>query len=967
MLLSPSAQDLAETLREEESLARSRGLRSLRFKLGVSSISVDRPNAENEPIVVLCERRGKRFVTGPASPDNGSSRTIFADSLNLDILFFRRADYQMADLQDTSLRTQHEPLGGFDPALVRFSIRKGSVDGPLLDCAALNLSSFVVGARGAIEDQLELPVGFTLRMCVSTTLVLPEPEDQTPDQSNLQEARLVASTLFQDTSRGEVFCRNGAWSGVHDYEDTGAYRSDMPDSNAESSEAGSDDESDPWSIDDSLVISAGDDTQLVDETTNVPTSSAVDQPPVAPTMLDNDSEEQVEKCKADVEHSCTENSCDSHPLTDTVKTGNTNTDEGEPTVVSESLEELDPVPEGDSTGEPVVFPKSLDGVDPSRDSGSQEACLSNIPKETRETEEVVELHRARSREHAEDGMTDSNIEPETFSARLFEEDHPFTSLGQRKDGAAMYNTITDEGLWQEVPLCTSVPSPFPIEIWSIAGPEEIDPEEEEEMVDIGDGVLAPKRNITLLQATAKCSSTKAGPLATIGDMSPLQKCRISPRKRRRPLVHDLGKPLNLHKCTVLEASRRMEHDVIYIDEPNLSDSEEFDDEDDEEDDDDDDYENESDNEAGEDANEGFGRVDTELNLLRDEQKGFGPSLGPERKPEKCSSSSSVGDMHCEMSEEEPSSELSDACVHEQSPASTKNGALQREKSEPPSDAPTYTPDGSRREGNVTGSETQVDSDKSDVGNVVAGVFGADQSMQDLNEAESNGIREAASQVATLMNRLNELEIENTLLSKRLRAANLHVEILQQSRSYETGRLANGPDDVKLSETLSRVHQLEVENSHLLESEQELTDLAKAATTARLAAETELSKLRKEVLQGQQFRQENQRLLGVILELKGELDREPGSPDIVKQLTEAKSELAIVQAEVDSLRHDLGLAQQQLSEQSIKKRGKGSGGIFGGLSMRHGARKEELRRGEADAKSEGDEGTSAESSPRAVLP
>jgi hypothetical protein len=200
-----------------------------------------------------------------------------------------------------------------------------------------------------------------------------------------------------------------------------------------------------------------------------------------------------------------------------------------------------------------------------------------------------------------------------------------------------------------------------------------------------------------------------------------------------------------------------------------------------------------------------------------------------------------------------------------------------------------------------------------------------------NIDESARIRESASQLAALMNLLNDSELQNCELKHLLNNAESGIAELQarlldkrveQVGDEETVRCPRTSEELPAlyaSEREWLVH-LKDQNQNLIERVSMLSKQLCTATEAKEASEAELWKLQREVITDMSVRLENDRLLKVILDLKNELDREPGSPDIVNQLKEAKNEVASQRAELETLRYEMAKVKSSEGEKRVKHGG-----------------------------------------------
>lgn len=160
-----------------------------------------------------------------------------------------------------------------------------------------------------------------------------------------------------------------------------------------------------------------------------------------------------------------------------------------------------------------------------------------------------------------------------------------------------YSTQYSRGTWKETPRLLELDGPQKLILWSIEGPS--DDTDEQEGAEEGDGPRLKRKHKSM---TVSCS--KPGPPAKVGKLSPMQKCILAPKVPVQPMTIPLGAPISLLRSSVLAASKFLVHEIKYVDEPLLSDSEEEEgeNEEDEEEDEDED-EDEGDDKGGEEEEE----------------------------------------------------------------------------------------------------------------------------------------------------------------------------------------------------------------------------------------------------------------------------------------------------------------------------------------------------------------------------
>lgn len=134
-------------------------------------------------------------------------------------------------------------------------------------------------------------------------------------------------------------------------------------------------------------------------------------------------------------------------------------------------------------------------------------------------------------------------------------------LSHRQPGGE-YSTVYSGGTWIEDASIVEVETPRKLIFWRIHGPDEYESDDED-----SDSEGLPKKHNAMT-----VSSTKPGRPAQTGKLSALQKSVMMLEKPAPPNVIELGGPISLVKSTVLAATKFLVHDVQYIDEPPLSDS-----------------------------------------------------------------------------------------------------------------------------------------------------------------------------------------------------------------------------------------------------------------------------------------------------------------------------------------------------------------------------------------------------------
>jgi hypothetical protein len=398
-------------------------------------------------------------------------------------------------------------------------------------------------------------------------------------------------------------------------------------------------------------------------------------------------------------------------------------------------------------------------------------------------------------------------------------------------------------------------------------------------MEIGDGVFVPKRNILKLQAAAEYSSTKSGPPALPGTISPLRLTHIIPLEKRAPLAIELGKPWKPSMYTALNASRWMRDFSIKIDEPVLSDSDDSSEEDD-------------------------SKVESFEAEVEDPQirENHGVVLDCKKMVDPTSKLSSDTEVQ------------SASQIHQ----STAGAGRFVDK-----------------DGGTSQNLFRHGENLSDIRSVNPCVTCAQREGQNVSTEridETARIRESASQLAALMNLLNDSELHNCELKHLLSSAENRIAELQARLHVNSAdHVEDGDGESIRTHNPIATHELEAserewlvhlkdQNQSLIERDSRLSQQLRTATEAKEASEAELLKLQREVITDISIRLENERLLKVILDLKNELDHEPGSPDVVNQLKEAKYEVASLRAELETLRNEMAKAKSREGEGRVKHGG-----------------------------------------------
>lgn len=929
MLKSFEANGDGNKLFEEESiLARARNLTPLRFRLELVVTYLEQPFEYDAAVVFTCERRGAIFATNPAEAQPGEKRRLFNESIVLDLLLFRKSGFDDEWLIGSEVIANGEPISGFDPVMTRLTLRESLLDGIVIDCVAVDLSNFILGAHGVVEDILELQLGSHVGLRVITDLCGPSPEELPSPSDDLKydssNGPLGDSSSFQDGCLGDDSANRlprdpddakpGSQnnSNVFPEEAGGSEKITLPIPEKYHSENSEDRSS--VKCKDSVAQEQAD----VSEGVTLPTSerekfkgklSCGSEPGPCPeeeafqacassswlTTSVNDATSEVhiravpQECdkssetniptdtseanvsRPNEQHSVSKSSTgqllkrqSSHCLgiekhQDNIQNENQSPEKGDgppaqasarfisllaqEVTISQKAEEEEVARRAQEAAD---LRKRREAVRRKEREMAAEAS-SKIEAEARKARQEAYLNRSRSQNQltscadtdSTSGMSDDS-ERDQFSetgseldndilrgkgSRVQLEDHPFTEMITTEKLPQPYLCFVDEGHWEEHPVVSHVRCPFSLNIWSIQGPQEIDPDDEDDLMDIGDGMLGPKRNIQKLQSAATCSNVKHGKPALPGNMSPLQRSNIRPSRTREAIVIALGRPSRPSQLTVLSASKELEQDVIHIDEPDLTDSE-------------------------------F------------EESEDGDNSDVRRSPNSFSVPHPNGDEQA-------------------------------------------------KDGGTSAA-------------VLEGMGPDDDSRKEME------IRQTASQVAELMNRINELDAEivsvkQVLKKTRTLAADLRSErdylktLLDEKEIQGTADAGFEQGNTAKEDELCQLERDRVEYEKNLGS---MLAKLEEAKQANQDSTKELRSIQEDMARANSLRNENDRLLAVILSLNNELDRDHGSPDVLDMLQDTRAALAKEQEESQKLRDELGeLKASKKASSSPKKKKKNT--LFAG--------------------------------------
>lgn len=815
MLLSPSRTAFGDEA-DEADQARRRGMIPLTFRLQMKVAYAEREEKGGAPIVVSCERRGAVFATPPGCPTSGSKRAFFDGSIRVDVLVFRNENEDNAALERADLITNGKPLSGFEPVRARLTLREIDEEGEVIDVASLNLANYITGAHGSVTETVELQLGSVVELQVLSDL---EKSLDTVDsesscrEENHEKAAPASSSLAsravepRKDEEMEVadLCEKTSEVGISSTGQEsalGCSNSDhkvKPVAKANESEALvlERDENESLDIDHQPSHDSADSTK---------DASEFDSELEAYLMNNMYSNPPVDDTSAAYDASELKGSVRSAPGTVVSMVSKRHT-KSEATTDGGNEELTD-----------TTTHRSSEMADASSVTSAENDFLATSSADSDGSVPFGHIDRQDySQQEDSDGEESGSCGEQN---RIILPNHLMTSLVISRTPAEPYSSLTDEGEWVGPPIITEIGSSLPIMVWSIQGPEEIDPDEESDEMEMEDGTVVPKRNISKLQSGAAAlnanSTTKASPPALPGDMSPLQRCYFCSTNVRRALYVALGKPLDMKTCTVLSASRTLSHTRVEVEDPPMI----------------------SDSEGEEDRSD---ETDVESEVDRSQAS------------------------------EDYTVERTD-----------------------------------------TGFVDQA---------VLTSIVGPSSSIAESESEASIKIRSNASQTAELMNRINELEDDANSMKQALKKSGILVNDLQQEELYLKKLLGEHEERKQM-----KANQTEMSKTSIValgmasqhpptESDAGNVDEDENSVELRLAEEERdaacqrLKMLQAEVFSESNLRQENERLLTVILNLKRELDRESGVPDVLDMLKQAKSDLALERGRTESLQFEL--AQMQI--------------------------------------------------------
>lgn len=409
-------------------------------------------------------------------------------------------------------------------------------------------------------------------------------------------------------------------------------------------------------------------------------------------------------------------------------------------------------------------------------------------------------------------------------------------ISHRQPGGE-YSTVYSGGTWVEDASIVEVETPRKLIFWSIHGPDEYESDDEDSDCE---GLHKKHNQMTV-------SSIKPGRPAQTGKLSSLQKSVMMLEKPAPPHVIELGGPISLVRSTVLAATKFLVHDVQYIDEPPLSDSDDKNE--------DEDIDNENDYSSSDESSE----ID----------------LGAKLESIKSSNIRPLDELE---------NALDDTGGDDQT-----------------------------NEIDITKVPSKGDSDEDRIGELTF------------------QLREMEKYIRQLQDELKISLLDNSKLTCKLQEGK-GVKGLQSSTDESSRKTS--------FKSHSSEAELDSENKidgHKQMCERSTTQYSGMSTVSVTEGTKEyIEMLRRELEAEQQknraSRKEHDRLLRVIEKLSSELNRDPEAADVVKQLTEAKMQLATEREERQKLESIvLKLQGKSKAKDSKSEKKKGFFGLPGGKS------------------------------------
>lgn len=221
---------------------------------------------------------------------------------------------------------------------------------------------------------------------------------------------------------------------------------------------------------------------------------------------------------------------------------------------SKSLVSLPSVPE------PPIDSYSQQPKASSRKSHLQALRLSSVCTSDSDCDSMQKKEEGGSRTYSEGAELNDGDEQESG---------PLQRVKTSKISLPEQETVCDEGIWRETPTLTRVDSPNRLVFWNMQGPDESDSDDEESE---GEGTEMPtKPKKVHKHSRMVVTTTKPGPPAKVGKISPLQKsCMKLETPATTAQVMPLGAPVSRKNSRVVQKKKLVANDVRYIDEPSLS-------------------------------------------------------------------------------------------------------------------------------------------------------------------------------------------------------------------------------------------------------------------------------------------------------------------------------------------------------------------------------------------------------------
>lgn len=440
---------------------------------------------------------------------------------------------------------------------------------------------------------------------------------------------------------------------------------------------------------------------------------------------------------------------------------------------------------------------------------------------------------------------------------------------------------------QGLPIVSHIESPRVMWAWTMGRPTEDSDDDDGEYIDVGDGVLAPKRNVDRLRMAMGTEEEKCRITAGYGKMSMLQASFLKPVEPLLPLTIPLGPPISLCTSPVIKAVHLLESDVQYIEEVDISNSD-------------------SEGEVGgddEDIQMSGSRGKETIEMLfepedaEDEKslKSASSTIDVEDSPAINKMPSMREKIQVMMTKVEAGDEKDEANLQRRcSSASTKLSM-------------TFSAEQAQAE------EQYKEPD--------SGKFGMSESDED--SALDSGSRAPVTGYAPLMKRVDEAERERDVLRRELTYAHAERDRLVEQLRAQSLATKCVSLEAELMVTRRTIEKNEHEKRKLQRKvdEMEKDGYCSSPTGSAISPRSPTSGGTlapggfKKVMSGvyEDDKQEYDRLLEVIYNLNEELNRKPDIEGIVEELKEAKLDLCNERSEKEELSRELSNLKMAITQ------------------------------------------------------